>query len=327
MTDENNLGAFDRFRLVAAVLVIAIHTSPLWSVNETCNFLLTGVFARVAVPFFFAMTGYFTDFKSSARIGNLTVKTLAMYAAAIVIYLPFGTYSATLRMLLFEGAFYHLWYFPACVTGALIVFALKRLPTVPAFAIAAALYVIGVFGDSYYVLTEGLPPVRAMYDFFSGIFSYTRNGLFFAPLYILLGNALAKHRLGRNRFGAGIGLAVSLALMTVEGLLLKGIAFATHDNMFFSLIPATIFLFDFLASFKVKPRPCYRKAAMWIYILHPIAGYWIGVLAVRLGIDNFSARYSFMNFVLVTVLSFAAAFGIELARAAFGRLRRQTVEQ
>lgn len=299
MTDKNNLGAFDRFRLVAAVLVIAIHTSPLWSVNETCNFLLTGVFARVAVPFFFAMTGYFTDFKSSARIGNLTVKTLAMYAAAIVIYLPFGTYSATLRM----------------------------LPTVPAFAIAAALYVIGVFGDSYYVLTKGLPPVRAMYDFFSGIFSYTRNGLFFAPLYILLGNALAKHRLDRNRFGAGIGLAVSLALMTVEGLLLKGIAFATHDNMFFSLIPATIFLFDFLASFKVKPRPRYRKAAMWIYILHPIAGYWIGVLAVRLGIDNFSARYSFMNFVLVTVLSFAAAFGIELARAAFGRLRRQTVEQ
>lgn len=327
MTDKNNLGAFDRFRLVAAVLVIAIHTSPLWSVNETCNFLLTGVFARVAVPFFFAMTGYFTDFKSSARIGNLTVKTLAMYAAAIVIYLPFGTYSATLRMLLFEGAFYHLWYFPACVTGALIVFALKMLPTVPAFAIAAALYVIGVFGDSYYVLTKGLPPVRAMYDFFSGIFSYTRNGLFFAPLYILLGNALAKHRLDRNRFGAGIGLAVSLALMTVEGLLLKGIAFATHDNMFFSLIPATIFLFDFLVSFKVKPRPCYRKAAMWIYILHPIAGYWIGVLAVRLGIDNFSARYSFMNFVLVTVLSFAAAFGIELARAAFGRLRRQTVEQ
>ncbi len=199
MTDKNNLGAFDRFRLVAAVLVIAIHTSPLWSVNETCNFLLTGVFARVAVPFFFAMTGYFTDFKSSARIGNLTVKTLAMYAAAIVIYLPFGTYSATLRMLLFEGAFYHLWYFPACVTGALIVFALKMLPTVPAFAIAAALYVIGVFGDSYYVLTKGLPPVRAMYDFFSGIFSYTRNGLFFAPLYILLGNALAKHRLDRNR--------------------------------------------------------------------------------------------------------------------------------
>lgn len=320
MTDKNNLGAFDRFRLVAAVFVIAIHTSPLGSVNETCNFLLTGVFARVAVPFFFAMTGYFADFKSAARLGKLAVKTLAMYAAAIVIYLPFGTYSSTLRMLLFDGAFYHLWYFPACVTGAIIVFALKKLPTVPAFAIAGALYVVGVFGDSYYGLTAGLPPVRAMYDFFSGIFSYTRNGLFFAPLFMLIGSALAKYGLGENRFGAGIGLAVSLALMTVEGVLLRGIAFAPHDNMIFSLIPATIFLFEFLASFKVKPRPRYRKAAMWIYILHPIAGYWIGVLTAQFGIENFSARHSLLNFVLVTVLSFAAAFGTELVRTAFGKL-------
>ena len=320
MTDKNNLGAFDRFRLAAAVLVIAIHTSPLWSVNETSNFLLTGVFARIAVPFFFAMTGYFADFKSAARLGKLTVKTLAMYAAAIVIYLPFGTYSSTLKMILFDGAFYHLWYFPACVAGAIIVFALKKLPTLPAFVIAGALYVVGVFGDSYYGLTAGLPPVRAMYDFFSGIFSYTRNGLFFAPLFMLIGSALAKRGLGEDRFGAGIGLAVSLALMTVEGLLLRGIAFAPHDNMIFSLIPATVFLFDFLASFKVKPRPHYRKAAMWIYILHPIAGYWIGVLTAWLGIENFSARHSLLNFVLVTVLSFAAAFGIELVRRVCGRL-------
>lgn len=319
MTDKNNLGAFDRFRLAAAVLVIAIHTSPFWSVNETCNFLLTSVFARVAVPFFFAMTGYFTDFKSAARIGKLVVKTLAMYAAAIVIYLPFGTYSATLRMLLFDGAFYHLWYFPACVTGALIVFALEKLPAVPAFAVSGALYAVGVFGDSYYGLTAGLPPVRAMYDFFSGIFSYTRNGLFFAPLFMLIGSALSKRELGGNRFAAGTGLVLSLLLMTVECLLLKGIAFAPHDNMFFLLIPAVIFLFDFLASFKAKPRPRYRKAAMWIYILHPIAGYWIGILTTQLGIEDFSARYSFLNFVLVTVLSFAAAFGIELTRAVLER--------
>lgn len=321
MTDKNNLGAFDRFRLVAAVLVIAIHTSPLMSVNATCNFLLTRVFARVAVPFFFAMTGYFADFRSAARIGRLAVKTLVMYAAAIVIYLPFGTYSATLRMLLFDGAFYHLWYFPACVTGALIVFALKKLSTVPAFVIAGALYVIGVFGDSYYGLTAGLPPVRAMYDLFSGIFSYTRNGLFFAPLFMLIGSALSERRLRENRFMAGTGLALSLLMMTAEGLLLKDIASAPRDNMIFSLIPATVFLFELLASFRVKPRPRCRKAAMWIYVLHPIAGYWTGVLTERLGIENFSARHSFLNFVLVTALSFAAAFGIETARSACGRFR------
>ncbi|MBD5128749.1 MAG: acyltransferase [Ruminococcaceae bacterium] len=316
MTDKNNLGAFDRFRLAAAVLVIAIHTSPLWSVNETCNFLLTGVFARIAVPFFFAITGYFADFKSAARIGKLVVKTLSMYAAAIVIYLPFGTYSSTLKMLLFDGAFFHLWYFPACVAGALIVFALKKLPKIPAFAAAGALYIVGVFGDSYYGLTEGLTHVRAVYEFLSGIFSYTRNGLFFAPLFMLIGDALSERRLGENRFGAGTGLALSLTLLTVERVLLKDVAVSPHDNMTFSLIPVTVCLFEFLASFKMKPRPGYRKAAMWVYILHPIAGYWVRELAVRFGAEDFSARYSLAYFAIVTVLSFAAAFVIETVKTA-----------
>ena len=47
-------------RLIAAVLVITIHTSPLASYNTTGDFILTRVIARVAVPFFFMTTGYFT---------------------------------------------------------------------------------------------------------------------------------------------------------------------------------------------------------------------------------------------------------------------------
>ena len=38
----------DRFRLAAALLVAAIHTSPLLSLNGTADFLLTRVAARVA---------------------------------------------------------------------------------------------------------------------------------------------------------------------------------------------------------------------------------------------------------------------------------------
>ena len=49
----------DRFRLVAALLVVAIHTSPLLSLGETADFLLTRVAARVAVPFFLMTSGFF----------------------------------------------------------------------------------------------------------------------------------------------------------------------------------------------------------------------------------------------------------------------------
>ena len=54
-----SLGGFDRFRVPAALLVIAIHTGPLLSLNGEANYLLTDILARIAVPFFFAVSGWF----------------------------------------------------------------------------------------------------------------------------------------------------------------------------------------------------------------------------------------------------------------------------
>lgn len=324
MTNRNDLGAFDIFRLAAAVMVIAIHTSPLWSVNETANFFLREIAARIAVPFFFAATGYFTDLSKADKLRKMILKTTALYAVSIVIYLPFGTYNASLKMLLFDGAYFHLWYFPACVTGAVIVFFLRKLPARFAFLIAAALYIIGLFGDSYHDLAAALPPVGAMYDAFSTVFSYTRNGIFFAPLFLLIGSVLRENGCGQNRFASIVGILISFALLTAEGYCLSGTAHAPYDNMYFFLIPTVIFLFGLLASINAKPRPRFRKAAMWIYILHPIAIYILEALTTALGIEDFSWRHSFLHFLLVTALSYAAAFGIvflsELRRAALKRI-------
>lgn len=49
----------DVFRVVAAVLVAAIHISPLASYNELADMALTKIAARTAVPFFFMTTGFF----------------------------------------------------------------------------------------------------------------------------------------------------------------------------------------------------------------------------------------------------------------------------
>ena len=50
---QENYGGLDLFRVAAALLVIAIHTSPLASFHESADFFLTRVLARIAVPFFF----------------------------------------------------------------------------------------------------------------------------------------------------------------------------------------------------------------------------------------------------------------------------------
>ena len=57
---KKNLGSLDYFKMVAAFLVVAIHTSPLASFHGEADFVLTRIIARTAVPFFLMVTGYFT---------------------------------------------------------------------------------------------------------------------------------------------------------------------------------------------------------------------------------------------------------------------------
>ena len=77
--------ALDRFRLVAAVLVVAIHTSPLTTWSAVGDFWLTRVLGRVAVPFFLMTTGYFLGKKNWRGAGRTILKTLGLYAAAVVL--------------------------------------------------------------------------------------------------------------------------------------------------------------------------------------------------------------------------------------------------
>lgn len=270
-------GAFDYFRIIAAVLVISIHAPAVPFLGDAGNLLLSGTFARIAVPFFFAVTGFFTDLSSAAAVKKLLVKTALIYAAATAVYLPYGTYFANIKQVLFDGSFYHLWYFPAVMMGAVIVFWLKKLPTVPAVVIASLLYTFGLCGDSYRNLANFIEPLSKTLDVLSNVFSFTRNGLFFAPMFLLLGSilgnkvrrALEEKRLPRLFITVPCFL-LSLAMLIAERFSLKEITFAPNNNMFISLVPCTIFLLLILSAIRLKPRPALRQISMWIYIVHPI---------------------------------------------------------
>ena len=58
-SSSKGYAGIDCFRMIAAFMVIAIHTSPFLSWNETLDFLITFVICRLAVPFFLTCTGFF----------------------------------------------------------------------------------------------------------------------------------------------------------------------------------------------------------------------------------------------------------------------------
>lgn len=207
MSQKQKSGGLDIFRIIAALLVISIHTSPFSGISENLDFFVTRIVARVAVPFFFMVTGQYilSDFYNqnrknkpdASKIWNYIKKLFFMYIISIIIYIPIGIYAGHYRgldllgapkMLLFDGTFYHLWYFPACIIGVLLVYGMSRWLDIGMMtAIAVVLYIVGLLGDSYYGLTVKVPALNVIYNAMFRAFSYTRNGFFFAPVFLVLG--------------------------------------------------------------------------------------------------------------------------------------------
>ncbi|NGZ77272.1 acyltransferase family protein [Saccharibacillus alkalitolerans] len=220
---SRNIGGTDWLKFIAALLVIANHTSPLASVSPQADFWIAGLISRVAVPIFFIGAGFFlfrkfSDDVSAGRsaVVRYTNKIALLYGLSILIYLPLNVYKgdfkggfdlfAVLRDIVLDGTFYHLWFFPALWIGIWLIYALSRLPSLFwSWAAAAILYAIGLLGDSYYGFAAGSLHLKPAYDALYQWMDYTRNGLFFAPLPILAGAALARRTggVGRAAFKAG----------------------------------------------------------------------------------------------------------------------------
>lgn len=336
MHTTKNYGGLDRFRMAAAVLVIAIHTSPLASINENADFFLTRILARTAVPFFLMLTGQFVvthflnpsgDALSSpgSVLKRFLKKMGLLYAFCILLYLPIGIYAehyqklnpgTFLRMLLFDGTFYHLWYFPACIMGVLLVYGMSRFLNLKAMtAVSAVLYIFGLLGDSYYGLIQKVPFLESVYDFIFQACSYTRNGLFMVPVFLILGawaGVMAEEEKKKENapdlMTDCMGLFFSFAVMSGEAFLLRHFKWQRHDSMYLMLIPTMFFLYQCLLACRRKPLKSLRRVSAWIYILHPAFIVVVRAAAKPLKLTALLVENSLVHYLSVTLLSVLAGF-------------------
>ncbi len=320
MSGELWLTGVDVFRLIAAALVIAIHTSPLESFTATGDFLLTSVLARCAVPFFFTASGYFMVTRYAKDVGRLwrfERRTLLLYLAAAVMYIPVMIYKGDfaghevfirlLRGIFIEGTMYHLWYLPAAMTGGAMAWYLVRRHGYPAaFAVTGALYMLGVLGDSWYDLSELIPPLRWFYGEVFTLTSGTRCGLFFPGLYFVLGGWLRERGSGQKRGRSALGLGLSLAAMALEALLLRRAGWGRRYTMYFALPAVSLFLFSFLLTFHGRRLRC-RGAALAAYIIHPMVLIALRAAARLTGLWEALVENSLLRFLAVSALTWAVS--------------------
>lgn len=324
MTKQETYSGIDYFRMIAAVLIVAIHTSPLASFSATGDFIFTRIIARVAVPFFLVTSGFFLISRYSYNADKLRKfikKTALIYAAAIVIYIPINIYNGyfsednllpkIIKDIVFDGTLYHLWYLPAAIVGAVIAWYLvKQWAYRKAFAVTLVLYIVGLFGDSYYGIAENIPSLNSFYHLIFQVRDYTRNGIFFAPIFFVLGGYISDNKDKLSFKKSIIGFTTCFSLMFAEALTLHRFELQRHDSMYVFLLPSICFLLYFLMHFKGKNRAQLRTISLIIYIIHPFVIVLIRLFAKITHLQNALVENSLIHYLLVCIIS--AGLGLAL---------------
>lgn len=315
----------DWFRMAAALMVIAIHTAPFSGISSTADQLLTYGAGRVAVPFFLMTTGYFVlgswssgGFRQTGRVTKSLKKTLKLYIAAVILYLPVSIYAGNLpdspgkllKDLIFDGTFYHLWYFPAVLTGSVLLMILLRTISLRGvMVVTGILYLIGIGGDSWHGLVRNVPGLEEFYGALFTVSSYTRNGIFFAPFFLALGVWIRQE--GRTKRLARVylasALAASLCLMLAEGYISFHFELQRHNSMYLFLPPVMYCLFRLLLTIPGDAPRWTRDISMLVYIIHPAVLIVLRGAAGAAGLTELMVDNPMIQFLTVSAASVIAA--------------------
>ena len=253
--------------------------------------------------------------RNKEHLNKFIKKTGLLYFGTIILYLPVSIYAGYysngnvagtfIRNLVFDGTFYHLWYLPAVILGVTLIYILSLKCSLRlTFGITVILYILGILGDNYYGIIEKIPVMHALYETGFHVFSYTRNGLFYAPVFLTMGALIAARQEKQNhpRFNM-VGFIICMILMATEGMLLRHFAIPRHTSMYLMLLPCMYFLFGFVKSHTGKRSLFMRDTSMWIYILHPLV-----IIAIRggariIGLTDLFVENSIVFFIFVCGLS------------------------
>lgn len=314
----------DKMRIIAAILVICIHTSPLKQMNPMADLILTRIIARIAVPFFFITTSYFLFQDGNIQIYKVK-KTIFLllkwYILAIIVYIPVMLYNhyftdqdlvlKLIKDIFIDGTFYHLWYFPAMIFGIIIVVILKKYLSMKyLLVVTSLLYLVGLCGDSYYHLVIHIPLIKDIFSFLFQFMDYTGNGLFFSPLFIVIGLMIAQRKSKLTFQANTLMLIISFLCMGVEAYLVHELAFCKHDSMYILLPFVSYYLFRFLICFEGQRNLYFKDLSLYIYILHPMMIIVVRMIGKLSDIDLLVNGY-FIQFICVVVLTLFVSMLIE----------------
>lgn len=309
--EKKTYGILDIAKFISALLVIAIHCAPFIQVDESVNFVFVQIFARLAVPFFFITSGWLffrkidpkqgmKDINNVSALKHYWFRIFKIYVIWSVLYLPLmivtwiqggfdlNSIIRLIRDFLFNGTYYHLWFLPALLMGIPFVYVLyTKFQKHWMLWISLTLYVMGMMINVYGNTLLEVPVIGSIIQGYESILVTSRNGIFFAPIYLSLGIYVQDFLQENFKKQSGIAFLISFGLFCGEAYLLRQ-SNIMHDltSMYLMLLPTVFFLFMFLMQFHLKEQSIFstlRKMSLLIYVSHI---YFIFIFLNVLGLPN-----------------------------------------
>ncbi|MBK5722038.1 acyltransferase family protein [Dysgonomonas sp. Marseille-P4677] len=283
---ERNI-RLDYFKVILSFLVITVHIQDLWGEESLLGWFISNGIARIAVPIFFIISGYYIIQKlnNSQVLKRYLLHTLIVYIVWSVIYLPvyYDTIDSRSFITFALLGYYHLWFLPALLMGILILKGIKIFIKNDSLVllIGILLFISGYFMENIEL------PYRTFY-----------NGVFFGFPFISLGYYIRNHNLERSIKTPYLCviLFISLILLFTESYLGYKVRF--YHNIFMSLYLLCPVLF--MCVIKVpqlisKPNNI-GKFAAGIYFVH------ILVATLIIPISETNNIYKLPSITIVSIL-------------------------
>lgn len=289
VTQIKRNNSINYMRLVCSFLVVAIHTNPFKEENILLSYIFTEIIPRIAVPFFFVISGYFYIKSLNNNDNNKKIfikylkRLLRIYIIWSSIYFIINfikalEYGFTIKGFVVDciykffwmGSYYHLWYFPAVIFCVIITTFFNKYNKLKfLYCISILLYIIGLLGCSYYNIGINIPIISNLYKL--STFEYIRRTFMMGVPFFLMGYIINKKE---NINKLNILFILSLILFVLEIFIVY--KFNIQNN-----ITVTIFLYllVFCIFMICLKHPMYnfdkysnssKSLSGFIYYVHPI---------------------------------------------------------
>lgn len=326
--------SIDLFRYLCAILVVIIHSS-FWRDWGNFGIFIGDVFTRIAVPFFFATSGYFYIKKliygSTAFLKQLK-HILLIYSVWSFVYFSLDFFNRVILdgheilplvkeyiiSFFILGSVSHFWYFPALIISICLVTLIHKCKLMKILIpLTVTLYIVGCLGCAYYEVSKDIPFLNWLFnlEYFYAIRRIFLMGFpFFSMGYLLLKiKERYNDKINKNK-SLIIAWCISAALFLAEIFLILYFEIDSTIVITFGLYVLLIFTMLILLN---NPLPRYTKAskasrniANFTYYAHPLFQTFI------VGLSKFTNIKvpNIIEFVFVVFITFSLGYILHLLK-------------